>query len=57
MGSAKDRQMGPLPEQNNRPQGRSGSGTPTRRRRIDKNPVKSGGINEATAGNKGKGFV
>lgn len=43
--------------QNNQDQGRSGGGTPTRRRRIDSNSVRGGGINRPTAGAKGgRGF-
>ncbi len=49
---------GGLGERDNQSMGKAGGGTPTRRRRIDANGTKSGGINEATTGRKGgRGFT
>ncbi len=43
--------------QNNFDMGRSGGGTPTRRRNLRANPTTGGGINRKTAGAKGgRGF-
>ena len=48
-------QNGPLKEQNNHSGGRSGSGISIKRRTIDANRTKGGGINRALkSGDRGK---
>ncbi len=58
MKDAKMRQAGHFNEQNNRGMGKgTDATTPKRRRRIDANSTKGGGINRRTEGVGGKGFT